>query len=328
MAVFQPSFVASAGTGDRIHAIWGEQWYAAMLDAAVPNIEMHLYGSGSHGGGLKDRDGLPFGKWQDRLVEWMTDTGFLGTEKGEETKAARDVRQFASEPDARREPPGQPPAGDSLGLSSQEKDSAGGNFGTGVAEASGLPRVLLLGDSISLGYHDDVVSLLSGKAEVSRPRANCADTVNGLQHLAEWLGDGAFDIIHFNFGLHDLCYRHPDAEAYGKRDKEKGQQSVPLERTAAGSWWHGDHASGASYTDNLEAIVAQLAATGAKLIWANTTVVPEGEAGRVVGDELRYNAAAADVMVRHGVPTDDLYTLSASFGPVSKTVWAHLGTPH
>jgi hypothetical protein len=35
--------------------IWANQWYTAMLDAAVPNIEMHLYGSGVHGA----NEGIP-----------------------------------------------------------------------------------------------------------------------------------------------------------------------------------------------------------------------------------------------------------------------------
>jgi regulator of RNase E activity RraA len=181
-----------------------------------------------------------------------------------------------------------------------------------------LPRVLMLGDSISMGYHDNVVELLAGKAQVTRPQDNCADTVHGLRNLDTWLGDvPQYDVIHFNWGLHDLCYRHPEATAYGKRDKERGTLSVPLEPAegSSGSWWHGEHASGASYTENLEEIVLQLQQTGAKLIWASSTTVPEGEAGRVAGDEVKYNAAAAELMAKHRIPVNDLHAVSASFGP-------------
>ena len=178
-----------------------------------------------------------------------------------------------------------------------------------------LPHVLLLGDSISMGYHSHVVKLLTGKAQVSRPQGNCADTVNGLQHIDSWLGEVAYDVIHWNFGLHDLCYRHPDASAYGKRDKERGTQSVPLQPTQKGSWWHGENASGNSYVQNLEIILRRLQRTGARLIWASTTVVPDGEAGRIAGDEMKYNAAAAELMAKHGVPVNDLHAVSASFGP-------------
>jgi len=53
--------------------------------------------------------------------------------------------------------------------------------------------------------------------------------------------------------------------------------------------------------------------TGATLIWASTTLVPEGEAGRRVGDELNYNAVAKAIMLKHGVAINDLHALTASF---------------
>jgi endo-1,4-beta-xylanase len=61
-----------------------------MLKARVPNVEMHIYGNGVHGNGLKDRDGAPFGTWHHRFIDWFRDLGFLG-KPGVETKAARDV---------------------------------------------------------------------------------------------------------------------------------------------------------------------------------------------------------------------------------------------
>ena len=53
-------------------------------------------------------------------------------------------------------------------------------------------------------------------------------------------------------------------------------------------------------------------ATGAKLIWCNTTPVPEGSGGRIKGDELKYNEAAARVMKAAGIPTDDLHAHAAA----------------
>jgi acetyl esterase/lipase len=92
-----PSFIASAGSGDRVHAIWADEYFAALLKAGVPNLEMHIYGNGVHAGGLKDRDGIPFGTWQERFVDWFRDLGFLG-KPGAETKAARDVATFMTQP--------------------------------------------------------------------------------------------------------------------------------------------------------------------------------------------------------------------------------------
>jgi endo-1,4-beta-xylanase len=79
-----------------------------MLTAGVPNIEMHLYGNGRHpgdplpdgsrmSGGLTDRNGMPFGAWQYRFIDWFRDLGFL-QKPGVETKAARDVAAFVAQP--------------------------------------------------------------------------------------------------------------------------------------------------------------------------------------------------------------------------------------
>ncbi|QHI68695.1 sulfatase-like hydrolase/transferase [Tichowtungia aerotolerans] len=168
-----------------------------------------------------------------------------------------------------------------------------------------LPNVLLIGDSISIQYTSDVRKQLRGIANVVRPfdpkrkkPVNCGSTEVGLKGLDQWLGTNRWDIIHFNWGLHDLCYRNPKAtHLYGNRDKVNGAQSVPL----------------VHYIANLEKLVVRLKQTGAKLIWAPITVVPENEPGRFVGDEQKYNRAAAEIMRKHGVETDDLYSLSASF---------------
>ncbi len=162
-----------------------------------------------------------------------------------------------------------------------------------------LPKVLILGDSISMGYTNMVRKGLEGKANVVRPKDNCGDTVIGLKKLDGWLGDKDWDVIHFNWGLWDLCYRNPKLDKAGNRDKVNGKISVPLPE----------------YEKNLDQLVTQLKATGATLIWASTTFVPEGEVGRVVGDDVKYNEVAARVMKKHGVAINDLHALSASFEP-------------
>jgi hypothetical protein len=167
-----------------------------------------------------------------------------------------------------------------------------------------LPNVLLLGDSISIGYTRPVRALLAGKANVYRAAnpdgtkpANCGDTRMGLAGLDRWLGDRKWSVIHFNWGLWDLCYRNPAVKTQGNRDKVGGKLPFPIE----------------DYERNLEQIVSRLKATGAVLIWASTTVVPEGETGRMVGDDLKYNRVAAAVMARHDIAIDDLHTLTKSF---------------
>ena len=103
-----PAFLVCASAGDQIHAIWALDYYQAMLQAGVPNVEMHLYGNGRHpgdslpdgsrmSGGLTDRGGIPFGTWQDRFIDWARDLGFL-QKPGIETKAAKDVAAYLANP--------------------------------------------------------------------------------------------------------------------------------------------------------------------------------------------------------------------------------------
>jgi len=102
-----PAFIACAGSGDRVHAVWSIEYFTAMLAISVPNIEMHIYGNGRHPGdalpdgsrmtgGLTDRGGIPFGTWQFRFIEWFRDLGFL-QKPGVETKAAKDTAAFVSQ---------------------------------------------------------------------------------------------------------------------------------------------------------------------------------------------------------------------------------------
>ena len=103
-----PAFIACGGSGDRVHAVWAMEYFNAMLDLSVPNVEMHIYGNGRHpgdalpdgsrmSGGLTDRNDTPFGTWQIRYIDWFRDLGFL-QKPGIETKAAKDITTFLSQP--------------------------------------------------------------------------------------------------------------------------------------------------------------------------------------------------------------------------------------
>lgn len=89
-----PSFLVCAGSGDRVHAQWADDYFRGMLNRGVPNLEMHIYGRGKHGGSIGPRDGIPFGTWSDRYIDWFRDLGFL-EKPGVETQAAKDVADFA-----------------------------------------------------------------------------------------------------------------------------------------------------------------------------------------------------------------------------------------
>ncbi len=97
-----PSFIACAGSGDRVHALWATDYFTPMLKAGVPNLEMHIYGRGGHGVKPAERTTIPYGGWRDRYLDWFRDLGFL-EQSGVETKAARDVASHAArKPSAER----------------------------------------------------------------------------------------------------------------------------------------------------------------------------------------------------------------------------------
>ena len=160
-----------------------------------------------------------------------------------------------------------------------------------------LPKVLIIGDSISIGFTPHVVEQLDGKAVVKHHKGNAQHTGTGLKQLDQWIGNTKWDVIHFNWGLWDLCYRHPKSKVQGKRDKVNGTLTTTLEQ----------------YEKNLDKLVSRLKKTDAKLIWAHTTVVPEEEAGRIVGDDKKYNEVAAKIMKKYGITINDLNSLSREF---------------
>jgi len=115
-----------------------------------------------------------------------------------------------------------------------------------------------------------------------------------LASLDKWLGKKPWDVIHFNWGLHDLKYMGPNGENLADPKAKDSAQQV----------------SETDYEKNLDELVTRLAETGATLIWCSTTPVPRGAKGRVAGDAVKYNAIAARVMARHKVEINDLYAFA------------------
>ncbi len=136
-----------------------------------------------------------------------------------------------------------------------------------------LPRVMVIGDSISLGYTMQVRKALEGKANVHRPPCNCGPTVSGLNGMDDWLGEGKWDVIQFNFGLHDR-----------RRSLEE-------------------------YLSNLQKLIDRMKRTGAVLIFANTTPCTNEE--DLIGKVEEMNAAAEELMRKNGVLINDFYALLA-----------------
>lgn len=169
-----------------------------------------------------------------------------------------------------------------------------------ATHAADKPRVLILGDSISIGYTPVVQKTLADEMTVLRPMAkngkpeNCSGTTSGVANIDRWLqiDGGKWDVIHFNWGLHDLKHMKADGKNASDLATDPPQASVPV------------------YEKQLREIVAKLKATGAKLIFATTTPVPDApmKVYRKSSDVLLYNEAALRVMKENDIAVDDLYT--------------------
>jgi hypothetical protein len=157
-----------------------------------------------------------------------------------------------------------------------------------------LPNVLIIGDSISLGYTPFVKKILNGKAVVehNNGNGNAEYTGSGIIMLDKWLGNTKWDVIHFNWGLWDM---------YGWRFAKKDL-------------------SPAMYKKRLETLVTRLKKTGAILIWGTTTpVCPKPEitmlkkfSTKVVISptlENEYRNIALRIMKQNNIKVDDLYSL-------------------
>ena len=158
-------------------------------------------------------------------------------------------------------------------------------------------KILIIGDSISIGYTPFVNENLSNIAAVFHNPGNAQHTGNGLEKIDEWIGNKDWDIIQFNWGLWDLCYRSPDSKVQGNRDKENGKITYTIDE----------------YASNLDSLVTILKTrTKAKLIFVTTTYVPENEAGRFKNDAIKYNDVAKKIMKKHSVVVNDIYEPSIS----------------
>ncbi len=163
-----------------------------------------------------------------------------------------------------------------LPIHQKEKVEGRANAWDYVVDDPALPRVLLIGDSVSRGYTMAVRRALAGRVNVHRAPANCGPAKMGVEKLDVWLGDGKWDLIHFNFGIHDRATPLPD------------------------------------YETRLREIADRLAATGAKLVWATTTPVPDTSDGKYSGAPVvERNKVAAKVMAEKGVVVNDLFAAMA-----------------
>ena len=144
-----------------------------------------------------------------------------------------------------------------------------------------------------MSYTLGVRERLAGIANVYRAPDNCRSTRQTLDEIETYLGELPWDVIHFNWGIHDLTHLDVSGKA---APPPEGKPQIPLDQ----------------YRDNIRELLRRLHQTDARLIWASTT--PVGRKAEIKGfrrnsDVIAYNHAAKELLKAENVRTTDLYSL-------------------
>ena len=67
-----------------------------------------------------------------------------------------------------------------------------------------MKKLVLIGDSIRMGYQDEVRRQLPTEVEIFTPTQNGGDSRNVKSHLKEWVLEQSATVVHLNCGLHDI----------------------------------------------------------------------------------------------------------------------------
>jgi lysophospholipase L1-like esterase len=149
-------------------------------------------------------------------------------------------------------------------------------------------KVVLIGDSIRMGYQPLVVKKLDAQAAVWGPAQNCRHSLWALDHFQEWVADQHPDVVHVNFGIHDAVIQ------------ADGEHQILLNQ----------------YRLCLRRFIAKIKGLGdAKMIWATTTPLYTPQEGtpmhqwqkRTAARIDDYNAAALEIVNPEGIPVNDLH---------------------
>ncbi len=157
-----------------------------------------------------------------------------------------------------------------------------------------MKRIILIGDSIRMGYQETVRAELTGWGSVWGPEQNGGTSANIVAHLADWAITRQPDVLHINCGLHDL-----------KKEFGNDTAAVPLN----------------AYTENVRTIMTRVKKeTNAIVMWALTTPVNEKwhhrnkPFDRFEADVVAYNTVAVDIAQELSIVVNDLFATVTSAG--------------
>lgn len=171
-----------------------------------------------------------------------------------------------------------------------------------------MKKILLLGDSIRMGYDKYVKLALSDVAEVYYPPDNCRFGVYLLRFAGEWKNNfnwpDDIDLVHWNAGLWDVIRLYGDEPI-----------TTP------------------EYYENMIARIDKRLRTlfpNAKMVFATSTTVDEEKYGqnfkRLNSDIERYNEIAKKVLSSGDTVIDDLYSVSLGCNKECRSDPTHFNT--
>lgn len=171
-----------------------------------------------------------------------------------------------------------------------------------------MKNVLLIGDSIRIGYDKAVKKSLEGKANVFFPAENCRFASYVLRYMHEYIalvGEERVDVLHWNAGLWD-CLR-----LFGE------EPLMPIE----------------VYAYYIERICVRIKKylPDTKVIFATSTRVQSEKMAdnfKRYNEEIeKYNEAAVAVVKKFGFAVNDLYAVSATLPEEAHSDAVHYYTP-
>ena len=171
-----------------------------------------------------------------------------------------------------------------------------------------MKNLLLIGDSIRMGYDKSVKKTLEGRAKVLFPEDNCRFASYVLRYFHEYLGEvnpEEIDVIHWNAGLWD-CLRLFEEDPH-----------TPVDVYVY-------------YIDRICKRIKKIC-PDAKVIFATSTAVLSERMGKDFkryNEEIEeYNKAAVETVKKYGFEINDLYPLSASLPEEAHSDAVHYYTP-
>ena len=171
-----------------------------------------------------------------------------------------------------------------------------------------MKNVLLIGDSIRMGYDKAVRATLDGIANVYYPEENCRFAAYVLRYLHEYkslLNGEDVDVLHWNTGLWD------NLRLLG----EDVHTPIDIYRY---------------YIDRI-CVRIQKVFPNAKVIFATSTQVlsekMSADFKRYNEEIALYNKAAVEIVTKYGFEVNDLYAVSASLPEQAHSDPVHYYTP-